>query len=80
MVTRPDTMRLVGRINEWVANPLGLRQTSALQIKDYICLVQSLFVTQIYCKYIGDLKSGLVQIWDSQKEVGLQIVGILIGI
>ena len=24
---------MVGRTNEWVANPLGLRQTSALQIK-----------------------------------------------
>ena len=27
------TKYLVGRTNEWVANPLGLWQTSALQIK-----------------------------------------------
>ena len=29
----PRTKYLVGRTNEWVANPLSLRQTSALQIK-----------------------------------------------
>ena len=33
MVPRPGQGYLVGRTNEWVTNPLGLRQTSAVQIK-----------------------------------------------
>ena len=32
LVTEPDKV-LVGELNEWVANPLGPGQTSALQIK-----------------------------------------------
>ena len=32
LVAEPDKV-LVGELNEWVANPLGLGQTSALQIK-----------------------------------------------
>ena len=40
---------LVGRTNEWVANPLGLMQASALQILDllsspYISLISDHFI------------------------------------
>ena len=52
--SKARTKYLVGRTNEWVANPLGLRQTSALQKRLIYLVVQHLFVTWIYCK-IGTL-------------------------
>ena len=51
---------MVGRTNEWVANPLGLRQTGELQIKTRSAYLLNVYLQHrfiVYVKLLGLVKS-----------------------